>query len=107
MNSGGEAAYADSGNDAGARAGVDESEAGDILAHRAETIGGARPAPVGAAVIREIKARLCAGHDVVAVARIDSHFADSLVLRELARWQRQAWPEHIRALQNPGGARVG
>src|SRR5205807_4378271 len=72
-----------------------------------EIIGGAGAGPVSPSVIREVEARLRAGHDVVAVTRVDPHFAYRLVLRELAWRKRQARAEDTCSLQRPGNTGVG
>ena len=69
---------------------------GDVLAHGVEVVRRAGAGPVRPAVIGEVEAGLRAGDDVVAVVRVDAHFADGLVLRELARRQRQARAEYTR-----------
>ena len=72
-----------------------------------ETIGRARTGPVVAAIVGKIKPSLSAGDDIVAVARIDSHFADGLILRELAGRQWKSGSKNIGTEQRPSRARVG
>src|SRR5262249_11341938 len=78
-----EAADADRGEDPrGAAAHVRQLEPGDVLA--SADGGSAGPGPVRAAVVGDEDSLLRAGDDLAAVVRVDAHFADGVVLRELA-----------------------
>ena len=107
LHRGGESAHADRGNNARAAAGVDQSETGNILAHRVETVRCAGAGPVSPAIIRKVEARFRASHDVAAVPRVDPHFADRLVLWKYAGRKWQAGIKHICSQQRPGNAGVG
>src|SRR6185436_11920704 len=108
LHGGGESAHADRGQDArDAGAHVRQLQRGDVLAHAGEGVGQAGPGPVRAAVVREIEPGLRAGHDAVAVVRIDAHFADGLVLRELAGRLRQRRAEDVGGEDGPVRAGVG
>jgi hypothetical protein len=102
----GESAHTDGGDDAGGGPVVDQRETGDVLALGRKGIGRARTGPIRATVVGKIKTGFRAGHDIAAVVGIHPNLAHGLILRELARGQRQTWAEHICAHKGPGSARV-
>src|SRR5262245_6564519 len=89
------------------RAHVTQFKPGDVLALSSEAISQARSSPVCAAVIGKIETFLCASYNVVAVIRIDAHFANCVVLWELAGRFLIGWPEDIGAKHCPCGTGVG
>ena len=103
----GKTTHADSGNDAGGGAVVDQGKTRDVLPHSCKIIGSARTSPVRAAVVGKIEPGLGARDDVVAVARINPHLADRLVLGELPSRKRQPGPENISAKKSPRIPSIG
>ena len=76
LHSGGETAHADRGKDARRAAHIGQFKAGNVLALRAESIRRAGTCPVASAVVGKIESGLRACHYVIAVVRINPHFAD-------------------------------
>ena len=80
---------------------ISQFKASNVLALRAESIRRAGTCPVVAAVIRKVESGLRSRHYLIAVVRINPHFADSLVLRKLTRRLRKRCAENIRCQHRP------
>ena len=85
---------------------IRQFETSDILALRAESIRGAGTCPVVSAVVGEIESCLRSCHYVIAVVRIDPHFANSLVLWKLTRRLRKCCAENVRCQHRPRSATI-
>ncbi len=78
-----------------------------VLALGIEVISRTWASPVGAAVIRKVESLFGAGCDFIAVVRINAHFANCVVLRELAWRLSIGYTENVGSEDSPRGARVG
>ena len=86
---------------------VGQFKTGDVLTLAAEIVSRARSGPVVAGIVGEVEARLCAGHNIVAVIWINPHLAHRLVLRELTRLKKERRSEDICAKHSPVRTCVG